>query len=176
MPAKIFFTCLFFCGFLSGCAAPMAYVKSSGRGGGYSDTKIQDGIYSIQFTGNSDSDVQRVTDLAFLRSAEVALQNGYKYFTIISEKPGDKQIVRSVPDSMPVSCVGRHCFPENYYSSWQTYTYPIPATYFMIQCHREKPEGASGLVFDAEQVRANLREQYRLAPEPAAAQAPASSS
>ncbi|MBU1005991.1 MAG: hypothetical protein KKH08_00185, partial [Candidatus Omnitrophica bacterium] len=46
------------------------------------------------------------------------------------------------------------------YSGGQTYTFRKPSTRNTIKCFKEKPEGLSGIIYDAEQLRINMRKQY----------------
>ena len=161
---KFFYAALPFL-ILSGCiTAPMGYYKAKTAGDdGYFDTKIQDGIYSIQFKGRPETNIQRVTDFALLRAAELALGNGYRYFTVLTEKSDTKTVTNPVPDTAPIGCIGRHCFPT-FYTVWETYSYKIPDIYFMVECFKEKPLNISTTVFDAEQVKKNIQEEYNLVP------------
>lgn len=152
---------------LAGCASSqVGYLRArTPSGEGYSDTKIQDGIYSVQFKGRSDTNVQRVSDFALLRSAELTLQGGDRYFTVLTEKNDSQRVTDSIPSEAPIGCVGRNCF-TSFYTVWNTYTYSIPGIYFMIQTYKEKPS-AQATVFDAQQVKDNIERQYNLVQKPA---------
>jgi len=65
---------------LVGCAT--GYQKQSGwfSKGGYKETKIQDDVYKVDFSGNAYTSKSRTQDLCLLRCAELALENDYKYF------------------------------------------------------------------------------------------------
>jgi len=65
---------------LVGCAT--GYQPKSFTGG-YTDMKLQDNIYRVTFKGNGYSSMERAGDFALLRSAEVTIQNGYKYFIVL---------------------------------------------------------------------------------------------
>ncbi len=69
---------------LSGCAT--AYQRESFTGG-YSQTQLGDNIFQVSFKGNGCTSEDRASDYTLLRSAEITLENGFKYFTIVeSEK------------------------------------------------------------------------------------------
>jgi hypothetical protein len=155
------------CMAISGCASQqVGYVRAkSPDTEGYSDTKIQEGVYSIQFKGRSDTNVQRISDFALLRAAELALRDGYSYFTVLTEKSDDKKVTDAIPHDAPtIACSGRHCF-SSFYTVWQTYSYSIPSIYFMVQAHKEKPD-THATVFDARQVKSNIETQYGLVQAP----------
>ncbi len=163
MKCENFFLTLLICLFFAGCASvPAGYhpiTKKSDEG--YSDVKVQDGIFNIQFKGNEDTSMQRVIDFALLRSAEASLENGCKYFTSLNEKADNKIISDSFPYTMPAGCYGPYC-SWMYYTGWQTYTYQIPYVNLRIQCFAERPASASVTIFDAEQVKTNIRAHYGL--------------
>ncbi len=148
---------------LTGCASALQYHPARGSAGdGYSDTKIQEGVYSVQYRGRSDADIKTVSDYALLRSADITLTNGYRYFTVLTEKEDSKKMDQSLPEPARIGCIGRHCF-DSYYTVWQTYTYSVPGIYFMIRCYKEEPADSPVTVFDAQQVKANIEKDYGLA-------------
>lgn len=69
---------------LAGCAT--TYQRSS-FSGGYSETRLGDNIFQVFFKGNGYTGRERAVDFCLLRSAEVAIENGFRYFVIVdSEK------------------------------------------------------------------------------------------
>ena len=65
---------------LAGCATGY---HSKGFTGGYSNMKLQDNIFKVTFRGNAYSSMERTGDFALLRSAEITIENGYKYFVVL---------------------------------------------------------------------------------------------
>ena len=147
---------------VSGCATP--YAPRGFWGQGYTDMKLQDNIFRISFAGNAATEAERAHNFSLLRAAEVTIENGYKYF-IVSE--GGTKIETST-HTTPLSSNTRgyvdgfgNVSATTTYSGGQTFTYNKPTNSITIQCFRDKPE-TSNLVYDAEQVRVNLRKQYGL--------------
>lgn len=66
--------------FLQGCST--AY-QSRGFSGGYSETQLDENIFKVSFSGNGYISGHKVADYTLLRSAELTLQNGFKYFAIV---------------------------------------------------------------------------------------------
>lgn len=58
----------------------------SGVMGGYTDTVLGGGYYSVNFAGNGYTSAQRVSDLSLLRACELALRDGYAKYTILGSK------------------------------------------------------------------------------------------
>jgi len=52
---------------------------------GYSETQIADGRYEVTFQGSEFTRFERTTDFALLRSAELSLANGFRYFAIVAD-------------------------------------------------------------------------------------------
>jgi hypothetical protein len=131
-------------GVLSGCATPTAYrpyqdsfFESSG---GYTDIKLQDGVYRVSFTGNADTVGDRSANFAMLRCAEVALRDGYPYFVISSDRT---ETLSSVAP---------------YRNSWASF-YNMPVSTYVIQCFKEKPT-TTAVIYNAEEIRRNIKAQY----------------
>lgn len=51
--------------------------------GGFSTTQLDVNVFQVSFRGNGYTRQERANDFALLRSAEVALENGYEYFAIV---------------------------------------------------------------------------------------------
>lgn len=162
--------------FLMGCATGY---HSVGYTGGYSDMKVQDDIFKVSFSGNAYTNGARAADLALLRAAEVSRGNGYKYFVIMGEDsdvttasyttPVTAQTTGSSFGTINTYGYGYGNSSGTYhgtysgttqYSGGQTYHFNKPSTSLMIKCFKEKPENISGMVYDAEQIEANLKKAY----------------
>jgi len=125
--------------FLAGCATPYQPYSSSNMLGGYHDAKIQDDIFSVSFQGNAAIKPEAAADYALLRAAELTLEQGCKYFAIISNKDASNRGIGVAGDYL--------------------YTYTMPSTNMMIKLFKTKPQIA-GTVFDAAQVSNNIRNKW----------------
>jgi opacity protein-like surface antigen len=66
---------------LASCQTATTYHPSAEPGGaGYSDEQLAGNRYRVTFTGNSATPRETVEDYLLLRSAEVTLKAGYRYF------------------------------------------------------------------------------------------------
>jgi len=154
---------------LSGCAT--GYQRKSWTGG-YTDMKLQDDIFKVSFRGNAYCHQERAEDFVLLRSAEVALENGYKYFIIIDEKSRTQTSAYTTPTTAQTygtaSAYGGPGYASGsysgttYYSGGQTYILHKPSMVNVIKCFKEKPADASLMIYDAEQIKTNMRKQYGL--------------
>ncbi|MGS2719040.1 CC0125/CC1285 family lipoprotein [Paraglaciecola aestuariivivens] len=93
-------TFITFCVFLLGCASsqPTAYQQAMGDNEfGYTETRLTDSVYRIDFVGNRHSDEARIKDYAMLRAAELTLQKGHDWFVILDSDT--KREVKSRPST-----------------------------------------------------------------------------
>jgi len=150
---------------VGGCATRYG---SQGFKGGYADVKIQDDIFKISFKGNAYLGSSKCQDYTLLRAAEVALENGYKYFIILDEKSGTQQYSHTTPvTANTYGTANVYGSSATYsgrtsYSGGQTYNFNKPRSNLMIRCFKEKPEDSFIMLFDAKQIKNNLRLQYNL--------------
>ena len=148
---------------LVGCATGY---HGKGFTGGYTDTKVQDNIFKVTFKGNGYSSMERAGDFALLRSAEVAVENGYKYFIVL----GTNSYVKTASVTTPVTAqtngtvnmygnTGSYS-GTTYYSGGQTYNFHKPTTNMTIECFQDRPANVNGMIYDAEQIKTNLKNAY----------------
>jgi len=60
------------------------YMPADSKGFGYVDTKIEDNRYRITFAGDGATPLEVVEDFALLRAADIAVENGYDWFKIVT--------------------------------------------------------------------------------------------
>lgn len=124
--------------FLSGCAT--SYQSQGYTGEGYYESRTGENTFEVSFRGNRHTPRERVVDFSLLRSSEVTIENGFRYF-IVSYSRNDLL----------------------YYTSGdRNQTLQFPRTINLIRCFKEKPEGP-GDIFDAELVKKSLKQKYRVA-------------
>lgn len=78
------FIALIFTGIaVGGCATGY---QSKGLTGGFTETQLDTNVWKINFVGNGYTSGERAEDFAMLRSAEIALVNGFTHFAFISSR------------------------------------------------------------------------------------------
>lgn len=125
---------------LSSCATK--YHRKSITGG-YSDIQIDKNTFQVSFKGNSRTSMERSVDFGLLRSAELTINNGYKYFTILK---------------------GNRFLKEDYnygIDDFGPYTHIVlkPRIHFKIKCYTNKPEKHS---YNAVLLANSIRDKYRI--------------
>ena len=149
-------------GVLVGCAT--GYHRD-GFTGGYSETQLGEDIFQVSFRGNGYTRSERAADFNLLRCAELALENGFRYFAVVETEK--KSQVSSYTTPSTSRTTARAYGSGNYTygtattttSGGQTYLITKPSATNMIVCYMEKPQ-VDGLVFDAEFVRTSIRGKY----------------
>ena len=157
---------------LSGCATTY---QSQGLLGGFSSIQLDTNVFQVTFKGNAYTARDKANDYALLRSAELALENGYQYFIIVDAQQYSKSSTYTTP-TRATSNINANTYGSAYrygnntnYSGnttgtmtttltgGKTYNISKPRTTNTIVSFIEKPEGFS---YNAEFVTKNIRAKY----------------
>jgi hypothetical protein len=147
---------------LVGCAT--SYQKR-GLTGGFSDTQLGENIFQVSFKGNAYTSRERASDFTLLRSAELSLENGFKYFVIVDSEKYTKTSTHTTPTTSYTT--GNAYGSGNYaYGSatttttgGQTYVYSKPRSTNTIVGFKDKPK-TGGLAYEAEFVIKSIKAKY----------------
>ena len=124
---------------LSGCATGYQPI---GFTGGYSDMQLGENSFKVSFTGNGHTLQQRAMDFTLLRSSDLTLKNGYRYFIVNSSETHN-----------------RTSFYVNQYGGGSI---SKPRATMIISCFKEKPVETNRMIFDAKFLSASIRKKYGL--------------
>jgi hypothetical protein len=154
--------------FAVGCATPY---RRSGLAGGFSETQLQENVFTVYFRGNGYTSPERCSDFALLRCAELALDHGFRYFAVADSAQDAKTTFYNTGGASHTYGT-INTFGNTSYGSFNTYhsgsnTIPVskPRSSYTIFCFKERPD-ADAMVFDATFVAKSLREKYRLVEQP----------
>lgn len=125
--------------FFTGCATPYQKQTWYAYRGGYFDKKLSDNSFAIIFNGNALILDTTAIDYALLRSAEVAKNNGFKYFTIAIN---NEDTIYSEMYNNVKSLVNK------------------PSVINIIYCYNDKPLKNSLKVYEADEIIRQIRYQY----------------
>ena len=112
---------------LAGCST--SYHQKGFLGDGYSDYRVNQDKFAVTFRGNEYTDSEDVRRFALTRAAELTLQNGFRYFKILSEKDISRQAVEISTTEQNESVVQRKVKKQ------------APGIDLMIHCFDQEPEG-----------------------------------
>ena len=147
---------------LSSCAT--TYQPSS-FSGGYSETRLGEDTFQVSFRGNGYTSPERASDFSLLRSAELTLQNGYRFFIVVDSEKSSSLSTYTTPTTSNTTAnvygYGNYAHGNATTTTYcgQTYLISKPSAVNTIVCFKEKPQ-VNGLVFDAEFVLKSIKEKY----------------
>lgn len=75
--------CLLILGVLAGCNRQATPYQPAAGGYGYGEQQLEDNRYRVTFAGNDLTSAETVQNYLLYRSAEVTLDHGYDYFTMV---------------------------------------------------------------------------------------------
>ena len=154
--------------------------------GNYNVSQIDDKNFEILFHGNGNqtmykvgnypykpmmwfhgNDIERNIDYTMLRSAEVVLEKGFSYFSIIDSETDERTMFLNVPaqegDSYRYNSLGNVILiPEQFRNtiSGQFIEYSFPQVKLKILCYKEKPKDAE--YYNAEAIVGSLKQKYKI--------------
>jgi len=124
--------------------------------GGYSETQLAEDTYAINFKGNGYTGLEKASDLAMMRAAEIGLQSGFTYFTVIENNAGFKTSY----DEPNYNCraIGNNvnC------SSSGGGTTKRPLTSKTVKYYKSRPADTAGTIYEAAFVFASIAKKYGL--------------
>ena len=141
---------------LVGCAS--TYQKK-GFTGGYEETQLAVDIFSVSFGGNGYTSGVRAQDFALLRSAELTLEHGYRYFVLINESNSVSTASTTMPSHTQTTgnVYGNSFDATSVTSGGQTINIRRPSSIITFRCFKEKPARSS---FDAQFLYKSISTKY----------------
>lgn len=147
--------------FLQGCATSY---QSDGFSGGYSESQLDENVFRVSFRGNGYTRRDRVADFTLLRSAELAIQNGYNYFVVIDANSYTSTSTHTTPTRTNTTAsaygTGNYAYGNatSITTGGQTYNISKPSSSNTIVCFKEKP--SMGFSYNANFIHKSLTEKY----------------
>ncbi|MBI5617232.1 MAG: hypothetical protein HY943_13165 [Gammaproteobacteria bacterium] len=161
---------------LTACATQY---QPRGMTGGFSETQLGPNAFTVTFKGNGYTDFDRATDFTLLRSAELTLGSGFRYFVIVDANSWQQMAVMTTPTHTTTTLDASTTGTLNSYggvgtfrgtttgtarsTTWGGNSFLIqkPRTSNTIVCFAQPPQ-AVGMVYDAEFVRTALTAKYHI--------------
>ena len=140
---------------ISACATNY---QSSGFTGGYTETRLDENVFRVLFRGNGYTGRERAADFSLLRSAELTLKHGYKYFVIIDGSSWQRISATSASSSTTINFYGSSATANTTYSDG--YRIARPRSENTIVCFKEKPEGVFS--YNAEFLARSMKDKYSI--------------
>ena len=139
---------------ISGCATKYQTV---GFTGGYSETRLGNNIFNVSFKGNGYTSREKTADFTLLRSAELCLKNGFKYFIISNS---EKHInLYTTPKSYDSSGTINGSSFNATTTQHGGITFRRPSENNTVVCFKEKPK-MNTIVYQAEFIIKSIKTKY----------------
>ena len=143
---------------VAGCATSTIYQPAGSDGGiGFSSTQLGENAFEVRFRGNSSASSEKASDFALLRSAELTLERGFKYFIIEDDENSQQTSVRTTPVRSETKYTWKGA--ETTYYGGNTYATSKPRARKVIVCFKEKPNRIE-LIYDAQFVVQSIKGKY----------------
>jgi hypothetical protein len=149
---------------LAGCAT--AY-QSEGFSGGFTETQLDTNVWRVSFRGNGHTRGEKAEDFAMLRSAELALANGYTHFAFASSRSGSETSTMTTPTTS-YTTGSANVYGNSIYgnattttSGGNTYSISKPRSTNTVVMFNGKPD-VGGMVYSANFVCDSLGKKYEV--------------
>jgi hypothetical protein len=120
---------------LGACTTATPYQAAAGADRGYSEMKIEENRYQVQFSGNSMTDRKTVETYLLYRAAEVTKQNGFDHFRVVRRNTDAE--IRATPVGGPAA------YSPYYDHFWLNYRYFGPRAAYFYDPYRSYRPGRS---------------------------------
>jgi|TARA_R110002096_G_scaffold432240_1_gene648723 hypothetical protein len=141
--------------------------QSYQSGYGYQSEQRNDNVYHVTYTAGRSTNIEKVNDFALLRSAELTLEKGFKYFVITraqNNKDAGKNkynmsaraLTGTGRESMPAGGVGASAAMP---TAGTESTGPKVKSEMTIVMYKEEP---IGIVYNASQIVLSLKDEYQI--------------
>lgn len=140
--------------------------QSSGFTGGFDETALAPNVYRVSFRGNAYTSSERAADMALLRSADLTLQHGFKFFVLADASNTSRISAMTTPQTTTttgsVTAYGNMATFNAQSNSYggETVYLAKPRAANLVVMYGDKPSVA-GMVFDAAFVCASLASKYK---------------
>jgi len=144
----------FFVFMVVGCATPY---QKDGFAGGYEETQLNENIWMVAVGVNGYSSKQRAIDFTLLRSAEICVENNYKYFMVVGSDTDINTTMGMTKGTTTTRDNGNGTFTSTT-SGGIPFTISKPSANNTILLLNEKPDNS--IYFDPSYVIRNIKEKY----------------
>lgn len=157
---KTKFALSFCCLILAGCGTPHQPYSFLG-GGGYRDVQLSENVFKVTVEANAYTSKSDAADLALLRSAELAVERGFKFFIIGATEDNSYSGAISTPSTTQISLTrnGNSAYGTARTTGGDNIAFTLPTPSMTIVCFTEKPK-SQGTVYDAAIVAKSMRARF----------------
>lgn len=140
--------------------------QSTGLAGGFEEVALAPNIYRVSFNGNGYTSTQRAEEMALLRSADLTLQKGYRFFAL-ADSQNDRAVSSFTTPQQSTTNFQAQAYGNTAYGTAQTTTYggqtffvSKPSSSNLVVMFADKPDGT--LSFDAAFLCTSIGAKYKV--------------
>lgn len=149
---------------LTACAT--AYGPISGNFG-YTHTRLAPNVFEVTFRGSAATRPEQAADFALLRSAELSLAYGYRFFVIVGSRSDISTSTYTMPGYSTTTTTGNiagnsvMARSTTTHNPGQTVDFELPRTTNRIIASKDRPD-VNGVVYDAQFIWDEIRAKYKI--------------
>jgi hypothetical protein len=134
-------------------------------GGGWREVQLADNTFKVTFEANGYTSDTEATDMALLRSADLTLANGFKYFVIGIASDDSRMGSFTTPTTTNVNLTsyGNTTTGTAQTHGGQTFLFSFPAPSLTFTCFSERPS-LQTTFYDAGLISMSMRKTYGIRP------------
>jgi hypothetical protein len=149
---------------ITACAVPTPYQPNAFLGG-YEETQLGENIFQVYFIGNGFTSRARAIDFNLLRSAELALENGFTHFIIVDSSNISTKSAFTIPTTSQTTGSAYSYGGSTTFNATttryggQTFLISFPQSTNTIVCFKGKPD-IDGVIYDAQFLYNSISKKY----------------
>ena len=145
---------------MAGCATAYRPYSFLG-GGGWREVQLADNTFKVTFEANGYTSDAEATDMALLRSADLTLANGFKYFVIGVASDDSRAGSFTMPTTTNINLTSYGSTTTGTAQTYggQTFLFSFPTPSFTFTCFTERPAFQS-TIYDASLISKSMRKTY----------------
>lgn len=158
---KLKLTMLIIASLASGCTS----YKPDGFTGGFSDLRLSENVFQVSARGNAFASAKEIQEMVLLRSAEVVLGSGYRYFEV-ARSANEVKVTRSYTPPTAYTSGTVQNYGNNsqlnattQYVGGGTTEWNKPESSMVVIAHKERPSDGKAYV-DAQLILQSLGPKY----------------
>lgn len=130
---------------------------------GIDDVQIDRNLFKVTFRGNDLTTPERAEELALLRSAELAVKNGFSYFVITERVTRERKSSYTTPVTTSTTArkKGDTVSVDTSTYGGETREYSAPTTINTVVCYTKRPD-TQAMVYDAEFLCKSLGQKHKV--------------
>ncbi|MGE0666920.1 MAG: hypothetical protein AB7O49_10230 [Sphingomonadales bacterium] len=141
--------------------------QSQGFTGGFTETQLDRNVFRVTFNGNGFTSASRAEEMALLRSAELTIAHGYRFFVLAASRTNTNVSTYTTPTTSTTNVsgtvTGNHFSGSGTTTTYggQTYYVSKPESNNLVIMYPDRP-AIDAMVFDAQFICQSVGTKYKV--------------